>query len=1279
MADKKSIQNKIMMDRARAATLSRDYTLAIRLYSGLLKNDPKNVELLSSLGSIYEKNRQDADAIPLYKEIVRLEPDNIEALNSLGGIYRRLKRYEESIAVLEQALLTDADNSQVYYNLGFTYKLMGNKDDAIDCFNRVVSANPNDVLAFNHLGSIYDSEKQFDKAENAYMKGLKADPNHPILHLNLAQLYEKMNRDEEAMREYEAALRSRPGWIDAISGFADLLLKKNKTKNAGELVQQAIRLTPSNAKMHTKLAAVYARQTNYELAEDEYNEALKIDPENETALSGLADTYEASGKPSEAIRTMKKIEEMKPNDSLMLKQYSNILLTANKLNAASQKIKQVWDMNPDDVQTLNLLGQYYICRGNEEKVKGCFNKIKNIDPQYSAYLRDGAKRYRQKGEYERAEKFCLRYLEDNPHDPIGIALLAADYEDLNDFASALKYYQSLSEIDGDNVCAKHGQYRAKSVLSGRPLSEVKEEKNIQNDDSFGNALAETSDSEIAISDEDLLPEEGFEITDGAEPLLKEDSNLGEDLDFPAGGKDDSAGPEEDFSELSEEDKDGFDFQSLAVDEADGAGVFTPNDYDLDAGDEEEFDENSLDNLVPEKDPLAALEQEEDDKNFFKNNPFGKNQGKTKAPQKDDYESMFEDEDIDDDRMEGQSIALNDGMDSEESLDEKGFEDDFEAAPDEKNEDYKAGKNYDDDEDEGSLSEPYTPIDDNFDFADDGEEENELKNSGREKNENNRGDYKKSLPHRPERKNSDYSKGEDEPFVLDEMNGKDLPLNNIPDEYEENKESLPERKDFSSSSDNEKNSPLKENSNDEFPVEDEEVKEIPSGLEDLALDDENLEDIFTKKHDEEDEKNEDVKDPENQLSSDSSLPLPPADEKKDESPYEEEVSSEDFADNEENLDLSDEMDSVLPSPDFEKTESESGLEEVEPEPEQDLESESVLESEPEVEPETEPDSDLKEIEPEVVPESDTESESEGEENPAAESENAEEENIPTVENLLEGYEGDSEIEKTDFEKACEDSESTDNLPELVRDADIDWSDYDKESSDDENEDENSEEEIPVSDDEFNLEEENESPDSDDVENTVLEENPSEQTELSPSDDEDFDIQDPFALDSEENTEKESFKDEEPSICDVEEKESPDTDDGKDAVLEEDIVSPEEILSSVEEKEEAVRMLEKLQSLSQYLPEEKRLDFVESRTQFKIAHLIAKLSGRKGLLFAAERLRSQMHWDADYQPYPENSVKGKKLVRQVFDLAGKLVKDVPDQEAADGLVQDMKDLEEKLKDC
>ncbi|WP_407398713.1 tetratricopeptide repeat protein [Treponema sp.] len=648
----KEEQNSVIIERAKAAILARDYDQAARIYKGLLKTEPENLTYLIALGDLYVKNGEDKIALDYYKEIVRIQPQNLDALNSLGAIYRRLKLYDESISVLERAVMIDGANVQVFYNLGFTYKLMGNYDDAIQCFNTVVEENPRDVLAFNHIGTIYAAQKRHAEAVASYLKGLKVDPNHPILHLNIAKSYDKLGEFLKAQAEYEAALKSKPGWVEAIESYSDLLLRKNKTKTACEIVKKALYLNPKDAAMHTKLGDVYSRQDNFDSAEDEYNAALSITPDFKLAMSGLANTYESTGRIEEALEMAEKMEYLSPEDPSVKRQHVHILLSADKIEKAGEKIQELYSKDPDDVHTLNLLGQYYICAGDEKKASGCFKKIRATRPEYTSFYREAGKRHSQKGDYKKAEEFYQKYIEQNPEDTAGHKSLAKNYEDQGMLIQALSSYKTMETFDSANLASRKGLERVNNqIIEERDMKQ--EKSSVPAEDEFLD-----SDDDISIGDRVRVAEEvklSFEDMDSPESeFVKEDI------------------PEEEMT-VHDFNKG---FEKLQQDEISTDEVFKEGrlDDEIEADNQEHYS-RSLDDLIGDvdlDDEGSGLEEDNTSaEDFFSNNPFG-NGGRSSAPQENDFEpdfSMEEEEKPKKKPAYNDVISLDDAWDDDEDFEQ----------------------------------------------------------------------------------------------------------------------------------------------------------------------------------------------------------------------------------------------------------------------------------------------------------------------------------------------------------------------------------------------------------------------------------------------------------------------------------------------------------------------------------------------------------------------------------------------------------------------------------
>ncbi len=553
------MEKNLILTKAKGAVLSHDFSTAARLYKMLLSEDSSNVEYLKQLGSIYVQNHEDEKAIPYYQQIITFYPHYIEAMNSLGAIYRRLNRYEDSINILQRAVDEGRDSASVYYNLGFTYKEMGNFKDAIDAFEFVIHENPDDVLAYNHLGSIYFAQKNYEKSINSYKRGLQIDQNHPILNYNLARAYEVSKNIPDAIRCYQSALKTRPGWIDAIRDFSELLIKAQKNKDAQNLVQQSIKLHPTDTDLLCLLGKIYINQYDYDSAEKTFKKADSYKQNDVKILSGLAESLEKGEKLDKALDTILSALEIEPENKDIRKQYVHALLSSQDYDTALSNIKELnEETNEKDIQVLDLYGQYYICKDQEEQAQKFYDKIKRLNHHYKDYMLSAATRYSQIGKYENAEKYAVEFIERRPQNPDGYNILGRIFENKGDLQKALDSYNKSLTLRTPNVFADKKiqtvteKIEKEKIAITEPepqteqIQEIKEElppeepvleqKVEENDDfdftqmgdniSLQEGLVEDEDNFFDNFDDELLEDENLE---SEEELVEENPSENENL------------------------------------------------------------------------------------------------------------------------------------------------------------------------------------------------------------------------------------------------------------------------------------------------------------------------------------------------------------------------------------------------------------------------------------------------------------------------------------------------------------------------------------------------------------------------------------------------------------------------------------------------------------------------------------------------------------------------------------------------------------------------------
>ena len=529
-------EKEIIFNRAKNAMLSRDFTLAARLFKSLLADDPNNLELLNSLGQLYIKASDDEKALPFYEKIIKLNPVNVDAYNNMGGIYRRLKRYDESIAILNKALSFNKNNSEVKYNLGFTYKLMGKNDEACDCFEYVISENPNDVLAYNHLGSIYATKKDYQKSISIYKRGLQVDPNHPILQYNLARSYVATNSDLDAFKAFEAALRAKPSWKDAVKEYSALLNKYSRTKESCEVIQKAINLYPTDGHLYYLLGKSFLVQTDYESAVKSFEKAISLENTNPSYYEKLIFAYEREQKYDEGLEVAEKGIELFPNNIKIMREKVHLLFSAKKLNTGASVLKNLSELTTRDPHVKDLMGQYYICCDNKKNVALCFDKIRKLNPSYQNYLYNAAYRYIQVEKYEEAVKCLKVFSASQQKNPLPLILLARIEEFKNNYESAIEILKKALSMNPNLNLAKEGIARltkkieeAKNPIETQEVAEeiTSEEQTEEVVDSENNVeeISEPEAEPVAEIETEIKSEDDFNLDDFTDLILENDEKI----------------------------------------------------------------------------------------------------------------------------------------------------------------------------------------------------------------------------------------------------------------------------------------------------------------------------------------------------------------------------------------------------------------------------------------------------------------------------------------------------------------------------------------------------------------------------------------------------------------------------------------------------------------------------------------------------------------------------------------------------------------------------------
>ncbi len=109
-----------------------------------LQLNPKNPDLLTSIGNIYYDAQQYPIAVEYYKRTLKLKPSDAAVRTDMATAYWYMGNADSAIAEFNQALVYEPTNPNTLFNLGIV-KWKGKMDasGAADAWKKLLASNPN--------------------------------------------------------------------------------------------------------------------------------------------------------------------------------------------------------------------------------------------------------------------------------------------------------------------------------------------------------------------------------------------------------------------------------------------------------------------------------------------------------------------------------------------------------------------------------------------------------------------------------------------------------------------------------------------------------------------------------------------------------------------------------------------------------------------------------------------------------------------------------------------------------------------------------------------------------------------------------------------------------------------------------------------------------------------------------------------------------------------------------------------------------------------------------
>jgi len=454
-----------------------------RIYLKKLAVTPNDADLNANIGAIKQAQGDLESALSYYGKAERLNPNSTLTRLNVGTLYQQKKDYRRAIEAYDSVLTIEPNNPKAMFYKASALSEMGDKQAALSLYKTALTFDPKNQQARAAITAIV--KETMTPIE--YIDYLSKEGTLDELYDYSYQLH-KEKKFEEAIRGYRAYIQKDQSKADAYVNIGICYASQDDYGSAITMLNVAKEKFPTNNLVlktlkemqsdydSTRLAAAASSFENkdYQKAIEQY---LDIKPATENTMLGIAASYQALNDYDNAITYYKKAENLNSKNPEIPYYIGYLYSEQKKWTDAETYLKKALALNPES-EAKNLLS-YVLQNGtlvelnygvelyeNKDYINALekFNAVlkKEANNAYAYYYR--ALIYDEQKQTKLAIDDYLNVLKNSKDFPIANYMVAVDYDTLENYKDAFKYYQKfISEYTTDDEYLKYAKERSKEL------------------------------------------------------------------------------------------------------------------------------------------------------------------------------------------------------------------------------------------------------------------------------------------------------------------------------------------------------------------------------------------------------------------------------------------------------------------------------------------------------------------------------------------------------------------------------------------------------------------------------------------------------------------------------------------------------------------------------------------------------------------------------------------------------------------------------------------------
>jgi tetratricopeptide (TPR) repeat protein len=450
-----------------------------------IRQNPQRADAYIYMGIAENQLGRFADAVTAFQNALRFNRDSNAAHYNLALSFLGLHKNDEAERELRISLKLDPNNAAADYNLALLLEQDGKFEEASGYLEVARSSHLDDVAVVIHLVDLYFKIGEDAKARKLIREEVKLD-SHGTNSMQLGKFLIETGRFSEAIPALERAQSLLSDKPDIISDLARGYLGANQPRRALEILApiaaeqaswetyylrgqayvaldrredaakaflRALSMQPNEASVHYAFGKLILRSSEVkgrQAGVREITKAIQLSPHESEYYVTLADYYFDAGDIPAAIKDLKSATELTPPSVDIYATLAMAELELEGPDVAKSFIDKTIALDDKAGAGYDLLGRYYMRRGNDESAARSYVKAAQLTPQNDIYSRDAAIAFEKLDRPQEGLPLAEQSVKLRPDQAYNHYILGKLYSEAGRRSDAIRELETCVHLDPDN-------------------------------------------------------------------------------------------------------------------------------------------------------------------------------------------------------------------------------------------------------------------------------------------------------------------------------------------------------------------------------------------------------------------------------------------------------------------------------------------------------------------------------------------------------------------------------------------------------------------------------------------------------------------------------------------------------------------------------------------------------------------------------------------------------------------------------------------------------------